>query len=35
MAQEKKFQDLNLSNAFLFAAALEDEDICKIVLHTI
>lgn len=35
MAQGKKFQDLNLSNAFLFAAALEDEDICKIVLQTI
>ena len=24
MAQKKQFKDLNLSNAFLFAAALED-----------
>jgi len=25
MAQSTKFQDLNLINAFLFAAAMEDE----------
>lgn len=26
--ERKKFKDLNLSNAFLFAAALADEEIC-------
>lgn len=31
----KKFQDLDLSNAFLFAAALEDEEICRLVLEII
>lgn len=34
MAQ-KKFQDLNLEDAFLFAAALEDEEACKITLQVI
>lgn len=29
------FQNLNLSNAFLFAAALSDEEICSIVLELI
>lgn len=29
------FQKLNLSNAFLFAAALEDEEICRLVLEII
>lgn len=31
----KKFQDLDLKNAFLFAAALEDEGTCQIVLEVI
>ncbi len=31
----KKFQDLNLSNAFLFAAAMEDEETCRFVLETV
>lgn len=31
----KSFKDLNLSNAFLFAAALEDKDTCEIVLQCI
>lgn len=35
MAQKKQFKDLNLSNAFLFAAALEDPDTCKLVLELI
>ncbi|MBQ9936338.1 MAG: Rpn family recombination-promoting nuclease/putative transposase [Lachnospiraceae bacterium] len=35
MAQLTKFQDLNLSNAFLFAAAMEDEEICKLFIETI
>ncbi len=25
----KKFQELNLTNAFLFAAALSDRNICR------
>ena len=33
--ERKKFKDLNLSNAFLFAAALADEEICGIVLELI
>ncbi|MBE5865726.1 MAG: Rpn family recombination-promoting nuclease/putative transposase [Lachnospiraceae bacterium] len=36
MAQEftrTKFQDLNLSNAYLFAAALEDPEVCRITLQ--
>lgn len=32
MAQ-KKFQDLNLSDAFLFAAAMEDSEICRLALE--
>lgn len=35
MAQKKQFKDLNLNNAFLFAAALEDEEICRLVLECI
>ena len=35
MAQTKKFKDLDLSNAFLFAAALEDEETCRLVLECI
>lgn len=31
----KSFKELNLSNAFLFAAALEDKDTCEIVLQCI
>ena len=31
----KKFQDLDLSNAYLFAAALEDEETCGLVLEII
>jgi len=31
----KTFQELNLSNAFLFAAALEDEDTCRMILEII
>lgn len=33
--ERKKFKDLNLSNAFLFAAALSDEETCGIVLELI
>ena len=32
---KKKFQDLNLNNAFLFAAALEDPETCRMVLEMI
>ncbi len=32
MAQ-KKFQDLNLSDAFLFAAAMEDSEVCRLALE--
>ena len=32
---KKTFQELNLSNAFLFAAALEDPDTCRLVLEII
>ncbi len=35
MAQSSRFQDLNLSNAFLFAAAMEDEETCKLFVETI
>ena len=35
MAQPTKFQDLNLSNAFLFAAAMEDKEACKLFIETI
>ena len=34
MASEN-FKKLNLSNAFLFAAALEDPEICRLVLEII
>lgn len=34
MAQES-FQDLNLNNSFLFSAALEDEETCRLVLECI
>lgn len=30
-----KFKDLNLSNAFLFAATMSDEEICRKVLELI
>lgn len=33
--ERKKFKELNLSNAFLFAAALADEETCGIVLELI
>lgn len=29
------FQKLNLSNAFLFAAALENSETCRLILSTI
>lgn len=32
---QTNFEELNLSNAFLFAAALEDEEICQLVLEMI
>ena len=32
---ETKFQDLNLSDGFLFPAALEDPITCKLVLECI
>ena len=35
MAQKKQFKDLDLSDAFLFAAALEDEETCRLVLECI
>ena len=35
MTQEKKFQDLDLNDAFLFAAALEDPETCRLVLELI
>ena len=31
----KKFQQLNLSNAYLFSAALQDSDTCRLVLEII
>lgn len=31
----KKFEDLDLSNAFLFAAALEDPETCRLILELI
>lgn len=33
MAQHKRFQDLNLADAYLFAAALEDAETCRIALE--
>lgn len=35
MAQSTSFQDLNLSNAFLFAAAMEDQETCRLFVETI
>lgn len=35
MAQRKQFKELDLSNAFLFAAALEDEETSRLVLSCI
>ena len=35
MTQRKAFIDLDLSNAFLFAAALEEEETCQMVLELI
>ena len=35
MAQRKPFKELDLSNSFLFAAALEDEETCRLVLEII
>lgn len=32
---EKSFQELDLSNAFLFAAALEDSETCRLVLEIV
>ena len=32
---ETDFQKLNLSNSFLFAAAMEDTEICQLVLEII
>ncbi|MBD5544662.1 MAG: Rpn family recombination-promoting nuclease/putative transposase, partial [Lachnospiraceae bacterium] len=32
---KKTFQELNLSNAFLFSAALEDPETCQLVLEII
>ncbi|MEF9945405.1 MAG: hypothetical protein RR869_00260 [Lachnospiraceae bacterium] len=34
-SQKKKFKDLDLSNAFLFAEALADEETCRLVLETV
>lgn len=31
----KKFQELNLSDAYLFAAALEDAETCRITLEVL
>lgn len=33
MAQHKRFQDLNLADAYLFAAALEDAETCRVTLE--
>lgn len=35
MAQKKSFQELDLNNAFMFAAAMEDGEICRLVLEII
>ena len=35
MTQKKEFQDLDLTDAFLFAAALEDPETCRLVLELI
>ncbi len=31
----KKFQDLDLSNSFLFAAAMEDSETCRLMMEMI
>lgn len=31
----KRFQELNLSNAFLFAAALDDPEICRLIIGSV
>ena len=31
----KKFQNLNLKDAFLFSAALSDEETCRLILEMI
>lgn len=35
MTQEKKFQKLDLKAAFLFAAALEDPETCRLVIELV
>lgn len=35
MKKRKNFQDLDLSNAFLFAVAMEDPELCRAVLERI
>ncbi|MBT9780105.1 Rpn family recombination-promoting nuclease/putative transposase [Clostridium sp. MCC353] len=35
MAQKKTFQELDLNNSFLFATALEDPEICRMILELI
>lgn len=35
MTQKKTFHELNLNNAFLFAAALEDSETCRMILEII
>ena len=32
MAKTKNFKDLNLSNAFLFAVAMQDEETCNRIM---
>jgi len=34
-AMANTFQELNLSNAFLFAAALEDPETCRLIIETV
>ena len=33
MKARDKFQELNLSNAFLFAAVMNDAEVCRLVLE--
>lgn len=35
MTQKKNFQELNLKNAFLFSAVLNDEEICRTILELV
>ena len=35
MKTKQSFKDLNLSNAFLFALALNDPELCQIILELI